>query len=215
MTGSAGSGSGALPAASEALTVYIEEVLHEGTSTAGLTGSSTEAHTHQPPVSPSTGAVLPRDAVRDDGTIDDTSGQMAVQVFSLAGLKLALPMAKIGNIVDTVVLAAPAADSAPWVIGTLGVADRIVKVVNPCGIILPPERQPLAWRPVTVIVFWDSCWGLGCDGYLAAASLEPDEVRWRTARTQRSWLAGTVSTRGYALMDVDALVALFEQDTKP
>ncbi len=214
MNGSAGSGSGALPAASEALTGYMEAMLHDSTSTAGPAGPSPEANTRQPPVSPPTGAVLPGGVVRTDGTIAETSGPMAVQVFSVAGLKLALPSAKIGTVVDAAVLTAPSADCMPWIIGTLGVADRIVKVVNPCGIILPPERQPVAWRPVAVIVFRNSSWGLGCDGYLAATSLEPGEVHWRTARTRRSWLAGTVSRLGYALMDVDALAALFDQETK-
>ena len=215
MNGSAGSGSDRLPVATEALTGYLEEMLRDSAVAPDLAGSSTETDAHEPSASPSTTGLLPGDAPRADDTPGgETARAMAVQVFSLAGLKLVLPSGRVKNIVDALNLTASAADSLPWVMGTLGVADLNIKVVNLCGFILPPERQPLAWRPSTIIVLQGSCWGLGCDAYLAAHSLEPDEVLWRTARTRRSWLAGTVSRFGYALIDVDALIALFDRQTK-
>jgi len=215
MNGSAGRGSDRLPVATEALAGYLEEMLRDSAVAPDLAGSSTETDAREPSVSPPTTGPLPGDAPRTDDTAGgETVRAMAVQVFSLAGLKLALPSGKVRNIVDALNLAASAADSPPWVMGTLGVADINITVVNLCGFILPPERQPLAWQPSTIIVLQDSCWGLGCDGYLAADSLEPGHVLWRTVRTRRSWLAGTVSRFGYALIDVDALIALFDRQTK-
>ena len=215
MNSSAGRGSGRLPVATEALAGYLEEMLCDRAVAPDLAGPSSETDAREPSASPPTTAPLPGDTPRvDDTPGGKTARAVAVQVFSLAGLKLALPSGKVGNIVDALNLAASDADPLSWVMGTVGVGDVNIKVVNPCGFILPPERQPPAWQPSTIIVLQDSCWGLGCDEYLAADCLEPGEVLWRTVRTRRSWLAGTVSRAGYALIDVDALIGLFDHQTQ-
>tara|TARA_Y100001960_G_scaffold27984_1_gene24523 strand:- start:3958 stop:4281 length:324 start_codon:yes stop_codon:yes gene_type:complete len=59
-----------------------------------------------------------------------------------------------------------------------------------------------------VIRLDDSEWGLACDDVAQSFTLRPDEVRWRTARSKRPWLAGTVVDHMCALIDVRTMAHL-------
>jgi purine-binding chemotaxis protein CheW len=52
-----------------------------------------------------------------------------------------------------------------------------------------------------VVFIADGTWGLACDELAQVVTLRPDEVRWRTSRTRRRWLAGTVIEHMCALLD--------------
>ncbi len=203
-----------LPAASEALPAYFDEMLRDSTVARDPTPLCAQPEIREPAAA-ATPSPLPQDASGAAGQSGrETVQGLVVQVFSVAGLKLALPAEKVGSIVGSPSLTASSADAAPWVMGTFSVADGIATVVNPCSFILPPERRPPVWRPGAVIMLCGTCWGLGCDEHLATVCLEPGEVRWRTSQTRRPWLTGTVSGLGYALLDGDALTALFDHEIK-
>jgi purine-binding chemotaxis protein CheW len=51
-------------------------------------------------------------------------------------------------------------------------------------------------------------WGLACDDVAQSFTLKPDQVRWRTARSKRPWLAGTVIDHMCALIDVRTMADL-------
>jgi purine-binding chemotaxis protein CheW len=51
-------------------------------------------------------------------------------------------------------------------------------------------------------------WGLAVHQVSRSIRLDPKEVKWRTQRTQRPWLAGTVIDHMCALVDVTALAEL-------
>ncbi|HTN32941.1 MAG TPA: chemotaxis protein CheW, partial [Marinobacter sp.] len=53
-----------------------------------------------------------------------------------------------------------------------------------------------------------SDWGLACDAVAQSFTLDPDEVRWRTERSKRPWLAGTVINHMCALVDVRTMADL-------
>jgi purine-binding chemotaxis protein CheW len=52
---------------------------------------------------------------------------------------------------------------------------------------------------------WHS--GLIADGLSHVLMLEPDEVRWRSERSRRPWLAGTAIEAMCAILDIDNLCA--------
>jgi purine-binding chemotaxis protein CheW len=51
-------------------------------------------------------------------------------------------------------------------------------------------------------------WGLAVHQVSRSIRLDPSEVKWRSQRTQRPWLAGTVIEHMCALLDVAALAEL-------
>lgn len=51
-------------------------------------------------------------------------------------------------------------------------------------------------------------WGLAVHQVSRSIRLDPDQIKWRTQRTQRPWLAGTVVEHMCALLDVEALAEL-------
>lgn len=51
-------------------------------------------------------------------------------------------------------------------------------------------------------------WGLTCESVSEVVTLNPDQVRWRTALGIRPWLAGMVKDRMCALLDADELATL-------
>ncbi|MDA8362301.1 MAG: chemotaxis protein CheW [Gammaproteobacteria bacterium] len=221
-------GTDRLPPASAALSAYLDDMLRDVAAAAETAAAETAAaetaaaetaaaETAAAETAAAETAALATDAPHGTAATpagDQSVGGLQVQVFGLTGLRLALPLARIEGVVDSPNLAALSLSAVSWLIGTIEFAGRVINVVNPCGFILPPERQPLAWQPSSVVVLQDSRWGLGCDGNLAVADLEAGEVCWRTAQTRRLWLAGTVSRLGYALVDADALIALFDRESK-
>jgi purine-binding chemotaxis protein CheW len=54
----------------------------------------------------------------------------------------------------------------------------------------------------------DSEWGLACDEVAESFTLQPDQVRWRSSRSKRPWLAGTVISEMCALIDVRTMADL-------
>ena len=59
-----------------------------------------------------------------------------------------------------------------------------------------------------VIHLNNSDWGLACDNVAQSFTLSPEQVRWRTSRSKRPWLAGTVIEQMCALLDVQSMANL-------
>jgi purine-binding chemotaxis protein CheW len=66
-----------------------------------------------------------------------------------------------------------------------------------------------------VIRLGDTNWGVACDSVAEAIQLEPEQVKWRTERSKRAWLSGTVIDHMCALLDAEMLSYLLQQDVRP
>ncbi len=135
------------------------------------------------------------------------------QLFQVAGLTLALPASQLAGIVDSADLVAAAEGRVPWLRGRLCYAHGEIRVVDTAHWVLPPDR-PVASPPARrypVLIIANGRWGLACDGIGAVVTLDPGAVRWRSARTQRRWLAGMVGQPSCALLDPAQLAALFAE----
>ncbi|HEV8077548.1 MAG TPA: chemotaxis protein CheW, partial [Marinobacter sp.] len=51
-------------------------------------------------------------------------------------------------------------------------------------------------------------WGLACDNVAQSFTLNPQQVRWRTSRSKRPWLAGTVIDQMCAMLDAQSMANL-------
>ena len=130
-------------------------------------------------------------------------------IFTVAGLQLAVPLILLGAIhrIEDEIRAIPG--SPRWYMGIRADQDQNLRVVDTAEWIMA-GRVPLNARENYrfVIRLNDSDWGLACDDVAQSFTLRPEEVRWRTARSKRPWLAGTVINHMCALIDVGTMADL-------
>ena len=131
-------------------------------------------------------------------------------LFDVAGLTLAVPLVCLGSIYP---LAGhdltPLFGQPEWFLGILPSQSGNLKVLDTARWIMPDRyrddfRQGLQY----VISVQGYEWGLAVHQVSRSLRLEPSEIKWRTQRGQRPWLAGTVIEHMCALLDVSELAEL-------
>ncbi|PSF10939.1 chemotaxis protein CheW [Marinobacter shengliensis] len=136
-------------------------------------------------------------------------GPFECLIFTVAGLQLAVPLVLLGAIHRIEEEIRPIPGSPRWYMGIRPDRDHNLRVVDTAEWIMA-GRVPAGARDNYrfVIRLDDSDWGLACDDVAQSFTLKPDEVRWRTARSKRPWLAGTVIDHMCALIDVRTMAHL-------
>ena len=130
-------------------------------------------------------------------------------IFTVAGLQLAVPLVLLGAIhkIEEEIRSLPG--SPDWYMGIRPGSAGNLRVVDSAQWIMAgrvPENARENYR--FIIRLDDSPWGLACDSVGQSFTLDPEQVRWRTARSQRPWLAGTVIDHMCALIDVRTMSEL-------
>jgi purine-binding chemotaxis protein CheW len=131
-------------------------------------------------------------------------------LFDVAGLTLAVPLVCLGSIYP---LAGhdltPLFGQPNWFLGILPSQAGNLKVLDTARWIMPDRyrddfRQGLQY----VISVQGYEWGLAVHQVSRSLRLDPNEIKWRSHRGQRPWLAGTVIEHMCALLDVSELAEL-------
>ncbi len=131
-------------------------------------------------------------------------------MFDVAGLTLAVPLVCLGSIYA---LAGqeltPLFGQPEWFLGILPSQAGNLKVLDTARWVMPDRyrddfRQGLQY----VISVQGYEWGLAVHQVSRSLRLDPNEIKWRTQRGQRPWLAGTVIEHMCALLDVSELAEL-------
>ncbi len=131
-------------------------------------------------------------------------------LFDVAGLTLAVPLVCLGSIYP---LAGqeltPLFGQPDWFLGILTCQAGNLKVLDTARWVMPDRyrddfRQGLQY----VISVQGYEWGLAVHQVSRSLRLDPDEIKWRSQRGQRPWLAGTVIEHMCALLDVAELAEL-------
>lgn len=132
----------------------------------------------------------------------------AALMIKVNGLALALPLVTISRIL-TWEEPGFLPGYASWLLGIIHHGDINVRVVDTAALVMPdlprPVPEPGAEETRRIVLIDGGRWGLVCDSVSEVMTLDPAKVRWRTARTKRPWLAGTVVDALCALLDVDRL----------
>lgn len=142
-------------------------------------------------------------------------GRFQCLVFYVGGLALAAPLAELNGVVpwqDTT----PMPNHSPKFLGLLRHQGCNVKVVDLAQVVLPERHQAQALAPAEervghIVLIDGGQWGLACERIGEVMTLEPTQVRWRTAQGSRPWLAGTVLEHLVALLDTRSLVGLLAE----
>ncbi len=135
-------------------------------------------------------------------------------LFKVGGLSLAVPLVELGIIHPIAEEITPIFGQIDWFMGLLSVKGGNLKTVDSAKIVMP-ERYSVAMREnyEYVISINGVDWGLAVDSVSSAITLQPEDVKWRTERGLRPWLAGTVVEHMCALVDISQLAKMFvDQD---
>jgi purine-binding chemotaxis protein CheW len=141
---------------------------------------------------------------------DYRKGRFQALFFTVAGLKVALPLKALGGIHKMMPISS-LPGQPQWLKGVMLYREQKINVVDTALWVMPEKYdQGLAEKLnyQYVIMLGNSHWGLACDTLVNTIALEQDEVKWRETEGKRPWLAGLIKEHMCALLDVDALIAL-------
>lgn len=122
-------------------------------------------------------------------------------VFTVAGLKLVLPLARVTEVVDFSECRSAAAGSL--LLGELVQNGHTVPVLDSARIMLPDRNVTSSYQWLVIIDH--GSYALACDSVEPNMDVAHDAVRWRTHFTKRRWLAGTLLQQRCALLDADEI----------
>jgi len=120
-------------------------------------------------------------------------------VFNVAGVKLALPLARVSEIIDFSECRGVAVP--PLVLGRVAHEGQQVPVLDTAAIVLPDSNLTPSYQWLVMVDH--GSYALACDSVDPGMEVAHDAVRWRTQLTKRRWLAGTLLQHRCALLDAD------------
>lgn len=139
-------------------------------------------------------------------------GQFDVLLFQVSGLNLAVPLVALGHIHPIADELASVFGQAEWFMGLLPTPAGQIRCVNTALFVMPERYNSEFLNTAKYIVSIDGMnWGLAVDHVRQPTRLHPDDVTWRSERSKRPWLAGTVKTAMCALIDIPQMGALLLQ----
>lgn len=158
---------------------------------------------------------LPSNALRPlpasaDGRPSWAAEPFECLLFDVAGLTLAVPLVCLGSIYALAgQTLTPLFGQPDWFLGILPSNSGNLKVLDTARWVMPDRyrddfRQGLQY----VISVQGYEWGLAVHQVSRSLRLDPSEIKWRSQRGQRPWLAGTVIEHMCALLDVAELAEL-------
>lgn len=133
-------------------------------------------------------------------------------LFNVGGLKMAVPLVELGGIQKADYEKVTKIFGQPnWFIGVSSVNDLRIRTVDTAQWVMPNHYKGELHDSFKFIIQLDrSNWGLACEDVAEAISLEPSEVKWRSDRSKRPWLAGTVIDHMCAILDVQGFIELLD-----
>ena len=148
--------------------------------------------------------------LRSDGRPAWAAEPFECLLFDVAGLTLAVPLVCLGSIYS---LAGreltPLFGQPEWFLGILPSQSGNLKVLDTARWVMPDRyRDDFREGLQYVISVQGYEWGLAVHQVSRSLRLDPNEIKWRTQRGQRPWLAGTVIEHMCALLDVAELAEL-------
>lgn len=133
-------------------------------------------------------------------------------LFSVGGLKLAVPLVELGTIYPKGEELTPLFGQIEWFLGLLPIKDGNIRTVNTAKLVMPDRYDDSMIEQYEYVITINGVdWGLAVNDVSEAISLSPDDVKWRTERSKRPWLAGTVVEHMCALVDVSQLALMFTE----
>jgi len=139
-----------------------------------------------------------------------TQHEFQALFFKVGKVVLAAPLTELLRTINVKKAPTRIPGQPSWFMGLLDTQDQRIGVLDTGQLIFGKTRgqqRNLDEQPFKrILISGDGRWGLACDEILSIGKIEPEKVRWRTARQKRPWLVGTVIEELTAIVDVDKLV---------
>lgn len=140
--------------------------------------------------------------------------QFDVLLFSVSQLTLAVPLITLGQIQKISNNLTPLFGQTDWFMGVLPTDYGKIRCVDTALFVMPERYRAECRSQYRFVITIDGFpWGLAVDEVNQPITLQPASVNWRSSRSKRPWLAGTVKEHMCALIDVPTLGELLaDQD---
>jgi len=137
-----------------------------------------------------------------------------VLLFKVSGLTLAVPLIALGQIRPITEELTPLFGQADWFMGFQLTTTGKISTVNTAKFVMPERYDENFINTAKYVVSINGVpWGLAVDSVNQPISLQPEDVKWRSDRSKRPWLAGTVKDHMCALLDIPQIgQILIDQD---
>ncbi len=139
-------------------------------------------------------------------------------LFDVAGLTLAVPLVKLGGIFKIEQKPTSLFGKPDWFIGLMPGHDGNINVIDTARWVMPEkyqeaqEAQEAGLEYEFLILLSDSNWGLACSSVQNAISVSSENIRWRPKIGKRPWLDGMLMKEMCALLNVDTLIQLLDEN---
>jgi purine-binding chemotaxis protein CheW len=126
-----------------------------------------------------------------------------VLLFKVSGLTLAVPLISLGQIQPLTDELTPLFGQADWFMGLQPTPAGKIRTVNTAKFVMPERYDEQFLQTAKYVVSINGVpWGLAVDSVNQPITLMPEDVKWRSDRSKRPWLAGTVKEHMCALLDI-------------
>lgn len=141
---------------------------------------------------------------------DWAKGEFQALFFKVDKLILATPLTELLRTIKVEETATKIPGQPSWFMGLLDTHDERIGVLDTSQLIFGKtigQRRNLEENPFQrILITKDGKWGLACDEIVSIGKLDTEKVRWRTLRTKKPWLVGTVIDELTAVVDINQLV---------
>lgn len=132
-------------------------------------------------------------------------------IFDVAGLALAVPLIALGQIQPLNDELTPIFGQAEWFMGLQPTPQGHLRTVNTALFVMPERDNREFLQTAKYVVSIDGLdWGLAVDNVRQPLRIAVDDVTWRSHRSKRPWLAGTVKSATCALLDIPQIGQMLE-----
>jgi purine-binding chemotaxis protein CheW len=136
-------------------------------------------------------------------------------LFEVSGLTLAVPLVSLGQIFPLTDELTTIFGQSDWMMGLLPSTLGRLRVVNTALFVMPEKYDDSFPENAKYVVSIDGVpWALAVDCVNQPVTLDPDEIRWRSERGKRAWLAGTVKSAMCALLDIPQMAQILAASDK-
>jgi len=148
------------------------------------------------------------------GSVIPVWGMEAFQalLFKVGGVLMGVPLTALGGILKGSDMINELPGQPAWLLGMLLDRRRKILVVDTARVLMPERAGSLLQKLRSgngyILLVEGGHWGLAVDGIASTTWLEPHQVRWRTTKERRVWLAGVIVEQLSVLLDVDGMIEL-------
>ncbi len=128
-------------------------------------------------------------------------------VFKVGELSLAIPLTELGGVVEWQVEQLQGSSDNGLFLGYYQHDGQSVRVVDTTRLVFAGSQfdnmiqTPAGQRVTRIILIEQAKWGLAVDAVHEVISIQPTRVNWRSTRTRRQWLAGTMLDEMIVVLD--------------